>query len=223
MEEITGVPASRMLGKGDYEYAIPFYGERKPMLANLVMMRDDEVTERYNYGQKDGGYAGRRYFHPWFSSGGAWFWAKARPLRIVRGDNRCNRDDTRYHRQKTGGTGDGTDAGQTRPDNQFSPRCHVCHRQQRDGNRMEPCDGADNRSSGHGKCSGKGITNMPSRSTARRNRCSQTWSSCRVDEITRTVPFCRAKIGDTLVVDIFIPTFGASGDIFLGKGKPALQ
>ncbi|MEI6292351.1 MAG: PAS domain S-box protein [Methanomicrobiales archaeon] len=81
MEEITGVPASRMLGKGDYEYAIPFYHERKPMLANLVMMGDEELAARYNTVQKSGDTLIVDIFIPGFRPGGAWFWAKARPLR----------------------------------------------------------------------------------------------------------------------------------------------
>ncbi|NSW81817.1 MAG: PAS domain-containing protein [Syntrophothermus sp.] len=32
MEEMTGVPAQEILGKGNYEHAIPFYGERRPIL-----------------------------------------------------------------------------------------------------------------------------------------------------------------------------------------------
>ena len=81
MEEITGVPASGMLGKGDYEYAIPFYGERKPMLANLVMKGDEELTTRYNTVKKTGDTFVVDIFIPGFRPGGAWFWAKARPLR----------------------------------------------------------------------------------------------------------------------------------------------
>ncbi|MCU0629583.1 MAG: PAS domain S-box protein [Methanoregulaceae archaeon] len=81
MEEMTGVPASRMLGKGDYEYAIPFYGQRKPMLANLVMMGDEELTARYNTVRKTGDTLVVDIFIPGFRTGGAWFWAKARPLR----------------------------------------------------------------------------------------------------------------------------------------------
>ena len=36
IEEMTGITAEEMLGKGDYEYAIPFYGERRPFLVDLV-------------------------------------------------------------------------------------------------------------------------------------------------------------------------------------------
>src|SRR5512139_2806491 len=37
MEEMTGIRAAEMLGKGDYEYARPFYGERRPILIDLVL------------------------------------------------------------------------------------------------------------------------------------------------------------------------------------------
>ena len=37
IEEITGISAADMLGKGNYEYALPFYGERRPILIDLVL------------------------------------------------------------------------------------------------------------------------------------------------------------------------------------------
>jgi len=36
-EEFTGARAADMLGKGDREYAIPFYGERRPLLVDLAL------------------------------------------------------------------------------------------------------------------------------------------------------------------------------------------
>ena len=30
MEEMTGIKATDMIGKGDHEYSLPFYGERRP-------------------------------------------------------------------------------------------------------------------------------------------------------------------------------------------------
>lgn len=36
-EEMTGVRADNILGKGDYEYAVPFYGTPRPMLIDLVL------------------------------------------------------------------------------------------------------------------------------------------------------------------------------------------
>jgi PAS domain S-box-containing protein len=47
MEEFTGVKAKAMLGKGDYEYALPFYGERRPILINLVTKPDAEFERSY--------------------------------------------------------------------------------------------------------------------------------------------------------------------------------
>ena len=32
IEKLTGIKAEQILGKGDYEYALPFYGERRPIL-----------------------------------------------------------------------------------------------------------------------------------------------------------------------------------------------
>jgi signal transduction histidine kinase len=46
MEEMTGVPAAQVLTKGEYEYAIPFYNERREMLIDLVMASDDELKEK---------------------------------------------------------------------------------------------------------------------------------------------------------------------------------
>ena len=48
IEVMTGVPAKEMLGKGGYEYAIPFYGERRPILINLIFVHDDEIRSRYS-------------------------------------------------------------------------------------------------------------------------------------------------------------------------------
>ncbi len=47
IEEMTGFYAEEMIGKGNFEYAIPFYGERRPILIDLVLI-DDETLER-NY------------------------------------------------------------------------------------------------------------------------------------------------------------------------------
>jgi PAS domain S-box-containing protein len=47
IEEMTGVKAADMIGKGDYEYAIPFYGQRKPLLLNILDVPPAEINERY--------------------------------------------------------------------------------------------------------------------------------------------------------------------------------
>jgi PAS domain S-box-containing protein len=48
IEEMTGVPAAGMLGKGNYEYAIPFYGERRPILIDLIFESEDTIAKKYH-------------------------------------------------------------------------------------------------------------------------------------------------------------------------------
>ena len=36
MESLTGVPSSEILGKGNYEYSLPFHGDHRPILINRV-------------------------------------------------------------------------------------------------------------------------------------------------------------------------------------------
>ena len=54
MYEITGVKAEDMVGKGKYEYATPFYGERRPTLIDLVQAPNEEFEKRYTYIKRDG-------------------------------------------------------------------------------------------------------------------------------------------------------------------------
>ena len=79
MEEITGVPASEMLGRADFEYAIPFYGERKPMLANLVLEENEELATRYNTIKKTGETFVVDIFIPGFRPGGSMVLGKSPP------------------------------------------------------------------------------------------------------------------------------------------------
>ena len=80
METLTGVPAKEMLGKGRYEYAVPFYGVQKPILANLIFMADAEIKERYDTVERIGDNLVVDIFVPGFRPGGAVLWAKASPL-----------------------------------------------------------------------------------------------------------------------------------------------
>lgn len=47
METMTGVMAEDMLGKGNYEYSLPFYETRRPMLLDLVQKYDQEIADKY--------------------------------------------------------------------------------------------------------------------------------------------------------------------------------
>jgi len=36
IEKMTGVTAAEIVGKGDFAYAVPFYGKQRPILIDLV-------------------------------------------------------------------------------------------------------------------------------------------------------------------------------------------
>ncbi|MDD2670853.1 MAG: PAS domain S-box protein [Syntrophales bacterium] len=48
IEQMTKVKAEDMLGRDDYEYALPFYGARRPMLIDLVLEHDEDAEKRYS-------------------------------------------------------------------------------------------------------------------------------------------------------------------------------
>jgi PAS domain S-box-containing protein len=47
IEGMTGIPAGEMLGKGDHEYSLPFYGERRPILVDFVTVPQEELERHY--------------------------------------------------------------------------------------------------------------------------------------------------------------------------------
>ncbi|MEN6374669.1 MAG: PAS domain S-box protein [Smithella sp.] len=54
IEEMTGIKTEDMLGKGDHEYAIPFYGTRRPVLIDLVFEFDAETEKKYDFVKREG-------------------------------------------------------------------------------------------------------------------------------------------------------------------------
>jgi PAS domain S-box-containing protein len=46
MEQLTGVPATEIMGKGKNIYAEPFFGARKKMLINLVFESDEDIKRQ---------------------------------------------------------------------------------------------------------------------------------------------------------------------------------
>ncbi len=48
IETMTGIQKSEILGKGDYCYALPFYGKKRPILINLIL-HFDETFAAENY------------------------------------------------------------------------------------------------------------------------------------------------------------------------------
>ncbi|MFA5181557.1 MAG: PAS domain S-box protein [Syntrophales bacterium] len=56
MEVMTGIKAGAILGKGDYEYALPFYGKRRPILIDMALNRKEEdlVRDKYTKLEREG-------------------------------------------------------------------------------------------------------------------------------------------------------------------------
>jgi len=82
-EEMTGVTAADMIGKGDHEYAIPFYGERRPILVDLIFMSERQVRDRYQEISRRGDtLVGEGYL----AKSGTWFEASATALRDAHGN-----------------------------------------------------------------------------------------------------------------------------------------
>lgn len=54
IEEMTGFLSRNMIGKGSYEYAIPFYGERIPILIDYILAGLPDVESRYDNIYRDG-------------------------------------------------------------------------------------------------------------------------------------------------------------------------
>lgn len=80
MEGLTGIKARDILGKGNYEYAMPFYQSRRPLLVDLVLEPDVEVETEYANLQRDGTSISGEVYIPSFGHGGIYIWGKAAPL-----------------------------------------------------------------------------------------------------------------------------------------------
>ncbi len=72
MEKLTGVKKGNIVGKGDYEYALPFYGDRRPILVDLVKQWDEELGKKYLSVKKEGNCLVSESFHPHMGDGGTY-------------------------------------------------------------------------------------------------------------------------------------------------------
>ena len=79
IEELSGISAASMVGRGNYEYAVPLHGIRRPMLIDLVLRPDEEFEKLYSFIKRESEYilaestisiAGENHI----------LWGKARPL-----------------------------------------------------------------------------------------------------------------------------------------------
>jgi PAS domain S-box-containing protein len=87
IEEMTGVPAKQIIGKADYEYALPFYHERRPITVDLVLHYDPAIASQYPFMKKEGNSLLSEIYIPHFNKGrGAYLWFKASPLYDMAGN-----------------------------------------------------------------------------------------------------------------------------------------
>jgi|GEM_PF-3419820 len=88
IEEMTGVSRDSMIGQGDLAYTVPFYGERRGHLLDLIDMDDEDIASKYQYVQKKGNTLYAETYTPALNSGkGAYVWATGAPIF----DNKGNR------------------------------------------------------------------------------------------------------------------------------------
>jgi len=86
LEKMTGVREEEIRGRGDREYAIPFYGYRRPLLVDLILRQDPETELLYDWVRREGDTLFAEVFIPSLHLGqGAHVWVKASPLRDAGG------------------------------------------------------------------------------------------------------------------------------------------
>lgn len=81
MEEMTGASKEEMLGQGEFAYAVPFYGERRPILIDHVFDSNVELNTSYDFVRRQGDTHFAEAFVPMVHRGkGAHLWFTASPL-----------------------------------------------------------------------------------------------------------------------------------------------
>lgn len=81
MSQLTGVLAFDIIGKGDHEYTIPFYGEKRKNLIDLLLAPDQEFEDKYHNFNKDQNVVSAEAYCPNLHQGaGGWIYATTRVL-----------------------------------------------------------------------------------------------------------------------------------------------
>ncbi len=70
VEEMTGWKASRVVGKGNYECSLPFYGIRRPMIVDLLMNPDPKWEATYLDYKREGDVVHSQAFIPLVTGAG---------------------------------------------------------------------------------------------------------------------------------------------------------
>ena len=88
IEQMTGISKKEIIGRGNYEYAMPFYGERRPIIIDLALLPNEEFEKR-KYGAihrlADAVY-GEAYVPRTYGGVGAYLSATASRLRDASGN-----------------------------------------------------------------------------------------------------------------------------------------
>lgn len=82
LEDMLQVKADDMIGKVNYEYSIPFYGDRRPILIDLILKTDDEFlnSQYYNIKRDKHAIMAETTISNFFGNEDMILWGKASPL-----------------------------------------------------------------------------------------------------------------------------------------------
>jgi len=86
MEAMTGVKAEDILGKNNYEYAIPFYAERRPILIDLALRQTPDIEKTYHQIHRSGDNMWAENYYPNLRGRETWLFGNACILRNLQGE-----------------------------------------------------------------------------------------------------------------------------------------
>jgi PAS domain S-box-containing protein len=87
IEQLTGIPATEMLGKNNYAHAFPFHGEARPLLLDLILENNPEAASQYpGIVREEDTLRTEVFCSALGGHKGAWVFAKAAPLHDQKGN-----------------------------------------------------------------------------------------------------------------------------------------
>jgi PAS domain S-box-containing protein len=87
IEDMTGVAKDEIIGKGNYEYSIPFYKNRRPILIDLLNISNEEMEKNYKFVNRNGGVITAETYIPLLHNrNSVHLWGIATPLYDVNGN-----------------------------------------------------------------------------------------------------------------------------------------
>ena len=87
LEEMTGVPKKEIIGKDDYAYSIPFYGHKRPIVIDLIFLKEEEIEAKYSYVKReDDTLFAEVFVNNLFGGKGAYVFVKASALYDTKGN-----------------------------------------------------------------------------------------------------------------------------------------